>query len=113
MKSKRVAGDTGSVKNPHLPTVRSPSPTAPHALWSKLPASHRLHRPTTAPTAGGYRTRPYSVRFLKPFDDRFHELVPAEQKMISDWKRDGRLLEFSRSAMDDADPRVFMTFRAG
>ncbi len=52
------------------------------------------------------------VRFLKPFDDRFHELVPAEQKVISDWKRDGRLLEFSRSAMDDANARVFMTFRA-
>jgi NAD(P)H dehydrogenase (quinone) len=53
------------------------------------------------------------VRFVKPFDNRFYELVPAEQAMIAQWKRDGRLLEFSRSAMDEDNPRVFMVFRAG
>jgi muconolactone delta-isomerase len=52
------------------------------------------------------------VRFVKPFDDEFHPLVPEEQKMIQAWRRDGRLLDFSRSEMDDPNPRVFMTIRA-
>jgi hypothetical protein len=50
-KRKRAAGDTGSVQNPNQATVQSLRPNAPHALWSKLPASHRPLRPTTAPTA--------------------------------------------------------------
>jgi hypothetical protein len=41
----------GPYKIPQVHTVQSPSSIAPHALWSKLPASLRLHRPTTTPTA--------------------------------------------------------------
>ncbi|QDV69389.1 Glutathione-regulated potassium-efflux system ancillary protein KefF [Rosistilla carotiformis] len=52
------------------------------------------------------------VRFVKPFDEEFHRLVPAEHQMIDVWRRDGRLLEFARSEMDDPNPRVFMTLRA-
>jgi hypothetical protein len=46
---------TPTIPGPHkIPTSQPynpPSPIAPQALWSKLPASHRLHRPTTAPSA--------------------------------------------------------------
>ena len=48
--TKSFAGDTGSVGYLLILTEQSPRPFAPHALWSKLPASHRLHRPTTTPT---------------------------------------------------------------
>ena len=50
-KRKRAADDTGSVYNPNQATVQSLSPNAPHALWSKLPASHRPLRTAKAPTA--------------------------------------------------------------
>ena len=50
-KRKRAADVTGSIYNPNQATVQSLRPNAPHAFWSKLPASHRLHMPTTAPTA--------------------------------------------------------------
>ena len=52
-KRSRKVSPTIPIPNKILtyPTVQSHSPTAPHALWSKLPASDRLHRPTTVPTS--------------------------------------------------------------
>jgi hypothetical protein len=50
-KRKRAADVTGSIYNPNQATVLSLRPNAPHALWSKLPASHRPLRPAKAPTA--------------------------------------------------------------
>lgn len=45
-------------------------------------------------------------------DKRFHSLVAAERTMIAQWKRQGKLLEFSMSNPNNANWRAFMRLRA-
>ncbi len=45
-------------------------------------------------------------------DQRFHDLVADEQAMLADWKRQGKLLEFSISDPNDSQWRAFLKLRA-
>ncbi len=52
------------------------------------------------------------VTLKKEPDERFHELVHAEQALLAKWKRQGKLIEFSLGNMDQTEWRAFLTFRA-
>lgn len=50
--------------------------------------------------------------YKKSPDDRFKALIPAEQAMIAQWKKEGVLLDFSMANAGDPNWRAFLKFRA-
>lgn len=52
------------------------------------------------------------VELKQQRDARFAELVPAEQAMLANWKRQGRLLDFSAAEFESDSWKAFLKIRA-
>jgi NAD(P)H dehydrogenase (quinone) len=52
-----------------------------------------------------------TVTRVKPMDDKFESLVPAEQAHLAEWRRLGLLLDFHMMAPQSDPWRAFMLFR--